>query len=344
MLMARVLDVDAIKGTGYNIFIRDSYSMLLGQQGGNTVQLHQLKQFCVIARCEHISQAAAELFISQPTLTMNLQRLETELGVPLFDRVGRNIRLNHNGRRFYRHVEEALKELDTAKQELQEEATRPAAFADALFNDTFTMLQQYLALDPNVKVVHLILTIPEILARLEDGSLDFGLMIIPKDRKLGKQFAWKPLWETNLVALVSEQHPLAKRGSIRLEELKNDEFICATSGFDSRDAFDYFCRLAGFHPTYRYTSVKPYLFNDLTRQYGSISLMSRIMYETHHVARENKTGLRTDLTGITALALTEPDCTVQFGMVTCREHMLTENAKKLMRYVQEYFSTHVGLF
>ena len=68
------------------------------------------------------------------------------------------------------------------------------------------------------------------------------------------------------------------------------------------------------------------------------------MYETHHVARENKTGLRTVDPGITALVLTEPDCAVQFGMVTYREHMLTRNAKKLMRYVQDISAHMWGCF
>ena len=84
------------------------------------MQIHQLEQFCAIARIEHMTKAAAELHVSQPTLSLNISRLEDELGTELFDRSGRNIRLNEYGTTFLYHVERILDELETAKQERQQ--------------------------------------------------------------------------------------------------------------------------------------------------------------------------------------------------------------------------------
>ena len=311
------------------------------------MHLYQLEQFCTIARHEHISRAAQELFVSQPTLSLNLARLESELGVPLFDRVGRNIKLNHYGKLFYVHVDRALTELETARQaiaDLQSDTSTPTVFADALFNDTFSILQDFLIVRPEAKVIHLVLTIPEILLKLESGDLDFGIIIAPTDYSFGSNFNWQPLWETELMALAPETHPLAQKGVARLSELKDDEFVCAINGFDSRDAFDHYCKLAGIVPNYRYTSIKPYLFNDLTRKYGSISIMSQIMYDCHDIPRKDLIGLRTDMTGIVALTLTEPQCVVQFGIITYKHKYLGRSAQTLIDYVSQYFEKNKGLF
>lgn len=311
------------------------------------MQLSQLEQFCIIAKHEHISRAAAELFVSQPTLSLNLARLENELGVPLFDRVGRNIKLNECGRMLYTHAEVALRELEAARQEISglvSKVNTPIVFADALFNDTFSILKDFLNTYPEMDVVHLVLTIPEILMKLKDGYLDFGIVIDAKGHDFGSEFQWRPLWDTELMALMPISHPLAGRGEISLIDLKDDEFISAISGFDSRDAFDRYCRQAGIVPHYRYTSIKPYLFNDMTRRYGSISIMSKIMYDNHSVERPDLIGLRTGLHDIIALPFVNPKCEVQFGIISYRNKLLSKAAKILEDYVAKYFVDRPGLF
>lgn len=71
------------------------------------MDLHALEQFLVVARVEHLSRAAEELRVAQPSLSRTIARLESELGTPLFDRGGR-LRLNDHGRIFRQHVERSL--------------------------------------------------------------------------------------------------------------------------------------------------------------------------------------------------------------------------------------------
>ena len=68
------------------------------------MELLQLKYFLTVARLEHMTRAADELGIAQPPLSQTIARLEEELGVPLFDRLGRNIHLNHFGRAYVQRV------------------------------------------------------------------------------------------------------------------------------------------------------------------------------------------------------------------------------------------------
>lgn len=82
------------------------------------MELLHLKYFQIVAKHEHMTQAAEELCISQPSLSKVVNRLEEELGVPLFDRQGRNIRLNAFGKAFLKRVERVFRELEDGKKEI----------------------------------------------------------------------------------------------------------------------------------------------------------------------------------------------------------------------------------
>lgn len=91
------------------------------------MELLQLQYFLVVARLEHVTEAARTLHVTQSSLSKTIQRLEEDLGVPLFDRIGRKLRLNEFGSQFLRRVERALFELEQGKQELRDLSSRNKA-------------------------------------------------------------------------------------------------------------------------------------------------------------------------------------------------------------------------
>lgn len=84
------------------------------------MELQQIKQFREIARTENISKAAETLGLTQATLSQNLKRLEDELGVQLFERVGKKLIINKAGEIMYRHCDEICTTIDTLTAELAE--------------------------------------------------------------------------------------------------------------------------------------------------------------------------------------------------------------------------------
>ena len=78
------------------------------------VQLEELRWFVVLAETEHVTEAAAELGVSQPTLSRALSRIEQTAGVPLFDRVGRRLHLNEYGRIMLEHARRSLADVQSA--------------------------------------------------------------------------------------------------------------------------------------------------------------------------------------------------------------------------------------
>ena len=83
------------------------------------MELYWLKYFQTIARIGSVSRAAEQIHISQPALSKTLSQLEEELGVRLFDRVGRNIVLNRYGESFLKNTNEILNRLENARMELE---------------------------------------------------------------------------------------------------------------------------------------------------------------------------------------------------------------------------------
>ena len=80
--------------------------------------LNQLTYFQKIAQLEHFRLAANELNISQPSLSRSMDTLENELGIPLFEKNGRNITLTKYGKMFLEHVDRILEEVRTAEQKM----------------------------------------------------------------------------------------------------------------------------------------------------------------------------------------------------------------------------------
>ena len=83
------------------------------------MELLQLTYFCELARSEALAKTAEKFFISPSSLSHTIKRLENELGLSLFDRVGRNIRLNENGREFYAHIKKALDTIENGVRSTQ---------------------------------------------------------------------------------------------------------------------------------------------------------------------------------------------------------------------------------
>lgn len=83
------------------------------------MNLKQLYYFKRLAETEHYTEAASSLFITQPSLSHAISELEKELGVALFARKGRNVKITQNGKRFLPYVEDALASLENGRMTLQ---------------------------------------------------------------------------------------------------------------------------------------------------------------------------------------------------------------------------------
>jgi LysR family cyn operon transcriptional activator len=208
---------------------------------GRYMELRQLRYFLSVAETEHLTQSAEMLFVTQSTLSHGLRQLEAELGVPLFDRLGRGLRLSQAGAAFRPHASRALQELEAGRMAMAELTglqagtltigviptflTRFVPDAVALFSATW----------PKVRVVVRDLRGGQIEDLLIAGQLDVGISFHPVTRD---EIEAEPLFDERLQLVVHESHALAKRRSLKMLDLRNLPLALLPRSFATRRMID----------------------------------------------------------------------------------------------------------
>lgn len=211
------------------------------------MDLNSLRQFLAVARLEHLSRAADELRVAQPSLSRTIARLENELGAPLFDRGGR-LRLNDTGRLFREHVERALGELDAGRRAVAE-STGPGTGSVRLASETFLTLTGPLAA---FKHAHPAVEIELHWAPVDDmGRLmrarDVDLCVVSQPMR-AEGLVSKRLFDEPVGVAVPLGHPLAERESVTVDDLAGEPMITAREGHWVRGLLDRLFAARGLTP------------------------------------------------------------------------------------------------
>ncbi|MGF1425108.1 LysR family transcriptional regulator [Kitasatospora sp. LaBMicrA B282] len=212
------------------------------------MDLLSLRYFQAVARHEHISRAAEELRVAQPSVSRTIARLEAELGVPLFDRHGRRIRLNRHGAALLRRVDRALAELDDARRELADAAGRDQGTL-AVAAETLLLLTDLLAAfrerHPGVTIRLLQSPVDEMRRRLRDREVDFCIASQPLS---GPSLHAVELLREEVLLAVPLGHHLAGRDRVEVAELADEVFVSTRPGHWQRALLDRLFAGAGLTP------------------------------------------------------------------------------------------------
>ena len=179
------------------------------------MELSQLQAFVAVAEAGGFSRAATRLVSTQPTLSRQVQALETELGRPLFDRLGRRVELTSFGRESLERVRAILGQaeaLATAGKAASGEATGllRLGVADSVALERFPhLLLRFRRNHPLVRVHVRTASSPDILGWVRVGRCDAGLCMLPR---LHPELNLVELWDDRFVCLVPPEHPFARRG------------------------------------------------------------------------------------------------------------------------------------
>jgi DNA-binding transcriptional LysR family regulator len=201
------------------------------------MELNSLRQFLVVARLEHLSRAADELHIAQPSLSRTIARLESELGTPLFDRSGR-LRLNDAGKLFRDHVERSLGELEAGRRAVAE-ATSEGLGTVRLASETFLTLTGPLAAykraHPSIEIELHWSPAEDMARRLRAQEVDLCVASQPIP---AEGLEWTQLFDETVGVGVPLDHPLAGRTSVTIDDLAGQPFVTARQGHWIRRLLD----------------------------------------------------------------------------------------------------------
>ncbi|MBW4082070.1 LysR family transcriptional regulator [Paenibacillus sp. S150] len=290
------------------------------------MELPQLEYFQCVARTEHMTRAAELLSVSQSALSRSIARMEAELGVPLFERQGRTIRLNRYGELFLKRVNRILKEYETGKLEIQNMVEEDAGEVNLGFLHTMgsrlipDLISTYRVHVPNIRFQLHQNHNTSLLQQLIQGSLDLCLLSSFENMPIPLQ--WVELWSEELFVAARNDHPLSGRESIELKEIATEPMITFKPGYGLRSITDRLCMEAGFIPDVPFEGEEVPTVAGLVAAGLGVSLIPDVP------------GLDSSLV---KLRVSMPECRRIIGVAWVNERYMAPAARRFLEYIIKNF-------
>lgn len=218
------------------------------------MELRQLRAFVAIADAGTFTAAARTLRVAQPSLSKQIRALESDLGAVLLERRRAGVALTPAGELLLPWARRVLADLEGARADVAGltslERGRLSVGATPSLSTVLLppVVASYHAAHPGVTLSVVEAGSRDLVERLASGDLDLALVILPLPRE--ERFDTLPLLREELVLAVGKRHPLARRRTVRVGELRGVPLVMFREGYDLRSATIAACEQAGFHPTF----------------------------------------------------------------------------------------------
>jgi len=204
------------------------------------MNLTQLKTFIAIVRYQSFSRAAAELNLTQPAVSKQVQALENSYGCPLLTRAGREAEPTEEGKILYQYALEVLRllaEARTAIEKVGGTIRGPVYLGASTIPGHYVLpylIGPFQQLYPHVELHVEIADTEQIVRRVLEGKVDFGVV----GRQAESQLKYFPFMEDELVVIMPPGHPLAARDEIRAWDLVGQPLVWREQGSGTRKVLE----------------------------------------------------------------------------------------------------------
>ncbi len=188
--------------------------------------MHQLRYFAKVADFGNVTRAAEACFVSQPSLSQQIAKLERELGQPLFERLGRGVRLTEAGKVFKRYSDQILSLTEDARTRVADDPDSGRLILAAI--PTIApyylpgVLTRFSRTCPKARLEVVEETTGNILRLIAEGEIDLAILALPLQ---AEYLHTKTLFTEELMAVLPSAHPLARRPKVALKDLVNEPFV-----------------------------------------------------------------------------------------------------------------------
>ncbi|MDI6843469.1 MAG: selenium metabolism-associated LysR family transcriptional regulator [Anaerosomatales bacterium] len=215
------------------------------------MNLQQLRTFVAVVEHGSFSEAARALGITQPAVTMQIQSLESELGVTLLDRRYRRVDLTEAGTALLPYARRVLEELEEARSEIETMSGRVTGHLEIAASTTPgqyvlpLQLGRFLKQYPEVSVSLRVYDTAEVVERVEQGDAHIGMT---GAEVAGARVLQERLGRDDLVMVCPPEHPLADKHGIIMEDLVEESFVMREAGSGTRMVAEEEMRRHGVDP------------------------------------------------------------------------------------------------
>ena len=281
----------------------------------------EITSFVKVAKLQHMTNAAAELNISQSALSSSIKKLELELGVRLFERRGRHIELNTYGEIFLRYAENMLLSLSQLEQELAEAKSAVENQVSIAMPPLYSFAGLQARLRENCPHTR----IKDLPGALLSGEVDFCIRAARVD---DPRLFCRKLTDDRLIMIVPPTHPLAGREQVHLNAFRNDTFVnFSRSSGEAPGVTDleFYCRQIGFEPKIVLWSPNMReILESVRNGVGAAMVPLRVL-----------SGYSVE--DLCCLQISEPDCWTHLRLYALKNVREMPAVKRVRRCIEAYF-------
>lgn len=217
------------------------------------MNLKHLQYFRILAKTQHYTKAAAQLYITQPSLSQAISELEKELNIKLFEKVGRNIKLTKYGQYFLTYVENGLEELEKGERNLQKLTNANTGIIDLAFIFSLgadfvpSIIQRFMEENEGAQVTFSCYqgTTQSIVQGLKEENYDLAFCTFAEHEP---DIEFIPLMKRDIVLITHKDHPLASKEIVEFKDTADEKFVCFNRKSLFRPVIDQLFLDAGITP------------------------------------------------------------------------------------------------
>lgn len=268
-----------------------------------------LEYFVCLARYRNFSAAARELHVAQPTLSLLIKKLEDELGIQLFVRNTRSVRLTPGGEEFLVWAKRLLRDRELALEAtsrysgLERGRLRVGFIHTSRYHGFLSSIIAFQKHYPGIALELVEDTSDHLIQRLNGGDLDVAIITAPLSQ--AGSFTFCPLVKDHQVVLMPSAHRLARHEVVEIAELACEPFLIVNASAALKEAFLALCWKSGFTPHIRLESEHVETIRTLVEEELGLSLFSSRIARRLMTPRLTAIPLRPAIPHVTGLAVVE---------------------------------------
>jgi LysR family hydrogen peroxide-inducible transcriptional activator len=247
------------------------------------VEFDQLRYFLSVAHHQNFTRAAEELGVSQPALSRSIQKLEEELGQPVFERKSRRLSLTDAGDLLQSRAHQVLTILEDTKAEITDDGqsgrVRIGAIPTIAPYFLPKILRQFARRYPKASIVVQEDTTDHLIKSCDQGEIDLAILALPIS---AKHLEVEELFEEEMYLVVAPEHPLVQKEKIRLQDAEPYPFVMLDEAHCLSDNIASFCRERSFQPVVIERTNQLAMVQELVSLGHGVSMIPAMAKELDH--------------------------------------------------------------